>query len=292
MQTWFHNNAPDQTTYCRLTDLIYLAKFEGNFCRIYFAFEIVHIFLNRCIRCMYNTDYITIFSCIHMTSHVHFCSSYLIHIIGCLRRWHAKCPVSTRLQFWWMYLVLWCALDYHRVLRLVIFPSLSFRIKLDQFCWAQNQSAEVQVARRFALPTHRGFSFLTWKLQAECCQRILLCRLCQAKEELTSLVSCPHHGCTLHTIKWIHQWSQQKRSIQEAAIQHIYKCRQARGGSFKEKNYKSKKEFAYILPIECAQGDQPLRCPNRVFWANEPSAVPCWWCGDLFWCGWLQGEMK
>ena len=46
------------------------------------------------------------------------------------------------------------------------------------------------------------------------------------------------------------------------------------------------------MPIECAQGDQPLRCPNRVFWVNEPSAVPWWWCGDLFWCGWLQGAMK
>ena len=32
----------------------------------------------------------------------------------------------------------------------------------------------------------------------------------------------------------------------------------------KKKNNKSKKEFAN-LPIECAQGDQPLRCPNRVF---------------------------
>ena len=39
-------------------------------------------------------------------------------------------------------------------------------------------------------------------------------------------------------------------------------------------------------------GDQPLRCPNRVVWVSEPSAVPWWWCGDLFWCGWLQGAMK
>ncbi len=46
------------------------------------------------------------------------------------------------------------------------------------------------------------------------------------------------------------------------------------------------------LPIECAQGDQPLRCPNRVSWVKEPSAVPWWWCCDLFWCGWLQGAMK
>ena len=38
-----------------------------------------------------------------------------------------------------------------------------------------------------------------------------------------------------------------------------------------------------ISPIECGQGDQPLRCrcPDRVFWVNEPSAVPWWWCGDL-----------
>ena len=46
------------------------------------------------------------------------------------------------------------------------------------------------------------------------------------------------------------------------------------------------------LPIECAQGDQPVRCPNRGFCAHQPSAVPsgdgvfvvagcvsvvCWW---------------
>lgn len=98
-----------------------------------------------------------------------------------------------RLQFWWVYLVLGCAVGYHRVLRLVIFPSFSFRIKLHQFCWAQNQSPDVQVALRFALPTHKGFSFLTWKLKAECCQRILPCRLCQkTQRELTSLVSWPH----------------------------------------------------------------------------------------------------
>ncbi len=43
------------------------------------------------------------------------------------------------------------------------------------------------------------------------------------------------------------------------------------------------------LPIECAQGDQPLRCPNRVFWVDEASAVPWWWCGAVLWCGWLRG---
>ena len=48
-------------------------------------------------------------------------------------------------------------------------------------------------------------------------------------------------------------------------MSHKYKAGQAGGGSFKK--------FAYI---ECAQGDQPLRCPNRVFSVNEPSAVQ-WW---------------
>ena len=37
------------------------------------------------------------------------------------------------------------------------------------------------------------------------------------------------------------------------------------------------------MPIECAQGDRPARCPNHFFAVNEPSAVPWWWC-DLFWC--------
>ena len=48
---------------------------------------------------------------------------------------------------------------------------------------------------------------------------------------------------------------------------------QAGGGSFqKEKNYIAQKN----LPIECAQGDRPARCPNHFFAVNEPSAVP-WW---------------
>ena len=37
------------------------------------------------------------------------------------------------------------------------------------------------------------------------------------------------------------------------------------------------------MPIECAQGDRPARCPNHFFAVNEPSAVAWWWC-DLFWC--------
>ena len=28
------------------------------------------------------------------------------------------------------------------------------------------------------------------------------------------------------------------------------------------------------LPIVCAQGGQPVRCPNRVFCVHQPSAVP------------------
>ena len=42
------------------------------------------------------------------------------------------------------------------------------------------------------------------------------------------------------------------------------------------------------MPIECAQGDRPARCPNHFFAVNEPSAVPCWWCfvlwSEVFWC--------
>ena len=50
---------------------------------------------------------------------------------------------------------------------------------------------------------------------------------------------------------------------------YIYTSRaeQARGGSFKMvKTIRQRKN----LPIECAQGDQPVRCPNRVFCVNEP----------------------
>ena len=35
------------------------------------------------------------------------------------------------------------------------------------------------------------------------------------------------------------------------------------------------------LPIECVQGNQPVRCPNRGFCAHDPSAVPSgggWLC--------------
>ena len=48
---------------------------------------------------------------------------------------------------------------------------------------------------------------------------------------------------------------------------------QAGGGSFKEKTISQRKN----LPIECAQGDRPARCPNHFF------AVP-WWdvtCFDV-----------
>ena len=42
------------------------------------------------------------------------------------------------------------------------------------------------------------------------------------------------------------------------------------------------------MPIECAQGDRPARCPNHFSAVNEPSAVPWWWCfvlwSEVFWC--------
>ena len=50
-------------------------------------------------------------------------------------------------------------------------------------------------------------------------------------------------------------------------------ARTSRGRKFqKEKTISQRKN----LPIECAQGDRPARCPNHFFAVNEPSAVP-WW---------------
>ena len=64
---------------------------------------------------------------------------------------------------------------------------------------------------------------------------------------------------------------------------HIYlptsSARTSRGRKFQRKTISQRKN----LPIECAQGDRPARCPNHFFAVNEPSAVPWWWC-DLFWC--------
>ena len=51
-------------------------------------------------------------------------------------------------------------------------------------------------------------------------------------------------------------------------------ARTSRGRKFQRKNTISQRKN---LPIECAQGDRPARCPNHFF------AVPWWWC-DLFWC--------
>ena len=52
---------------------------------------------------------------------------------------------------------------------------------------------------------------------------------------------------------------------------------QAGGGSFKKKHISQRNN----LPIECAQGDQPRRCPNRGSCAIYPWAVPSgggWLC--------------
>ena len=43
----------------------------------------------------------------------------------------------------------------------------------------------------------------------------------------------------------------------------------AGGGSFRDKKTINQRKD---LPL--AQGDQPVRCPNRVFCAHQPSAVP------------------
>ena len=51
----------------------------------------------------------------------------------------------------------------------------------------------------------------------------------------------------------------------------IYSSRASRERKFqKKKTMNQRKNF----PIECAPGDQPARCPHRVFCVNEPSAVP------------------
>ena len=39
------------------------------------------------------------------------------------------------------------------------------------------------------------------------------------------------------------------------------------------------------LPVECAQGDQPVRSPNGGCWAHHPAAVPSG--GGGFCGGWL-----
>ena len=49
-------------------------------------------------------------------------------------------------------------------------------------------------------------------------------------------------------------------------------ARTSRGRKFQRKKTISQRKN---LPIECAQGDRPARCPNHFF------AVPWWWC-DLF----------
>ena len=51
-------------------------------------------------------------------------------------------------------------------------------------------------------------------------------------------------------------------------------ARTSRGRKFQRKKTISQRKN---LPIECAQGDRPARCPNHFF------SVPWWWC-DLFWC--------
>ena len=107
-------------------------------------------------------------------------------------------------------------------------------------------------------------------------------------------LECPRHGRTLAYSQFLgfrlsvvtkqlirSAWQKQRKSesswISKASIPVV--PGQAGGGSFKEKTISQRKN----LPIECAQGDRPARCPNHVFAVNEPSAVPWWWC-DLFWC--------
>ena len=288
MQTWFHNNAPDQAilTYCRLTYLIYLAKFEGNFCRIYFAwFEMVYIVLNRC---MYNIDCIFIFSCIHMTSHVHFCSSYLIHIIGCLRRWHANAQCQLVDNFGeciWCCDVLWTTIRSSGLWSVHRFP---FESNLTS-------SAEPKIIPPKSkllgdLPCRHTEDSPFWH---ESCKQSAAKEFCcvdyakPKKNWLLLSVARIMVACCTRSNEFINDHNRN-----EAYKKQQYNTYTNVGKPGAEVSKKKTISQRKNLPIECAQGDQPLRCPNRVFWVNEPSAVPWWWCGDLFWCGWLQDEMK
>ncbi len=51
---------------------------------------------------------------------------------------------------------------------------------------------------------------------------------------------------------------------------NIYK-RASRGRKFQKEKITSQRKN---LPIECVQGDQPVRCPNRGFCVHHPWAVP------------------
>ena len=76
-------------------------------------------------------------------------------------------------------------------------------------------------------------------------------------------------------------------SLCKSEIIYIYtsSARTSRGRKFQRKKTISQRKN---LPIECAQGDRPARCPNHFFAVNEPSAVPRWWCfvlwSEVFWC--------
>ena len=128
------------------------------------------------------------------------------------------------------------------------------------------------------------------------------------------LVLLEHCGCTkscrwcrhvemdiLHVFGWPHLFSSVKIQYPTAlwvSVAHIIhrtgknlptftikinytsSARTSRGRKFQRKTTISQRKN---LPIECAQGDRPARCPNHFFAVNEPSAVPWWWC-DLFWC--------
>ena len=77
------------------------------------------------------------------------------------------------------------------------------------------------------------------------------------------------------------------------ACNNTSSSRASRGRKFQvEKHIKKPISQRKNLPMECAQGHQPVRCPNRVCCVHQPSAVPpgvgvlvvascvsvlCWW---------------
>ena len=92
------------------------------------------------------------------------------------------------------------------------------------------------------------------------------------------------HACWPRTYGYILLRTVFLLNVYIPACKHLFRytssARTSRGRKFQRKNTISQRKN---LPIECAQGDRPARCPNHFFAVNEPSADPWWWC-DLFWC--------
>ena len=123
---------------------------------------------------------------------------------------------------------------------------------------------------------------------------LLLCSTCSSVARCCKQTGA-HQICVKCSLqKWLaaSSWRRNVRTCQKHVKWHFFpwylrllakstsSARTSRGRKFQRKKSTSQRKN---LPIECAQGDRPARCPNHFFAVNKPSAVPWWWC-DLFWC--------